>query len=154
MKKVLLRDKIIKFQREILSLSSQLTARERTFQELDNKRHLELLAVLDAFENIFTNIDAKQDSFDKSTKRTLKSFQAIHRKLVRLLEKDGITKIDLTTGKAEIGLCKIVETRESDEMEDGSIISVVRSGYRHGNSIIRPAEVITVLSNNVKSLEN
>jgi molecular chaperone GrpE (heat shock protein) len=74
----------------------------------------------------------------------LKSFQAINRKLLRILEESGVERLAFPDGKAEIGLCKIVDTEVMEGAEDGTIVSVIRSGYRRGERILRPAEVITV----------
>ena len=105
---------------------------------------LELMLVLDAFENIFKNLEEKETTFEKSMRRGLKSFKGIQRKIIRILEERGVEKIEFPDGKAVIGLCQVVETRAIDGPEEGEIIAIVRNGYRRGDRVLRPAEVITV----------
>ena len=110
---------------------------------MDNIRTWVML-VLDAFENIFNSLEDKAETFDKSMRRALKSFTRIQSKIRRILEARGVEQIALPDGKAVVGLCKVVETQAVEGREEGEIISVVRHGYRHGDRVLRPAEVITV----------
>ena len=144
MNKIILEQKLVSFQKRIVSLSQALSAKEKNF--LDDKQALysEFIDILDAFENIFNTIQNKEDQFDKTVKRIINSFESIHRKLIRTLEAQGVQKIDLNDGKAEPGLCQVLETRVDTDHKEGTILSIVRHGYRVGDRILRPAEVITV----------
>jgi molecular chaperone GrpE len=141
MKKERIRAKLIELQKAVIGLTGELQARDRAVRENENDLFLELAGVLDAFENLFNNLDG--DTLDKSAKRAFKSVGAIQRKLIRLLEAHGVEKLEFPDARAEIGLCKVVETRETEEAEQGTILAVVRNGYRRGERILRPAEVIT-----------
>jgi molecular chaperone GrpE len=136
-----LRDKLVAFQRRAISLAAELEAHKRETQDKENDLFLELVGVLDAFENLFNNLD--QTTLDKSTKRAFKSVGAIQRKLRRLLQACGIEQLEFPEGRAEVGRCKVIETQMTDQAEEGSILAVVRTGYRRGEQILRPAEVIT-----------
>ena len=144
MKKELLRAKLIGFQKDLVSLSRELETQKELARHRQDALYLELAAVLDAFENVFNTVRDKEETLDKSTRRMLKSFQAINRKLIRILEDSGVEKLAFPDGKAEIGLCKVVDTEVMEGSEDGAIVSIIRSGYRRGERILRPAEVITV----------
>lgn len=141
MKKERIRAKLIELQKAAISLTAERQACERKARENENNLFLELVGVLDAFENLFNNLD--RDALDKSAKRAFKSVGAIQRKLTRLLEARGLEKIEFPDARAEPGLCKVVETRATEEAEDGTILAVVRNGYRRGEQVLRPAEVIT-----------
>jgi len=144
MKKERIRAKLIELQQAAISLTAELQACERNARETENELFLELTAVLDAFENLFKNLDP--NTLDKSAKRGLKSVGAIQRKLTRLLEARGVEKLEFPDARAEVGLCKVVETRATAQAEDGTILAVVRNGYRRGDHVLRPAEVITASS--------
>jgi molecular chaperone GrpE len=144
MKKEQLRAKLIKFQKKIVILSRKLEARDELFQQREDGLFLELVSVLDSFENVFNNLQDKEETFDKSTKRAMKSFRGIYRKLLRVMDESGVERLEFPNGKAEIGLCKVIETAPTADAEEGAIISVVRNGYRRRDRILRPAEVITV----------
>ncbi len=144
MKKALLRDKLIGFQKNLVSLSRELEIEKELARNREDELYLKLAAVLDAFENVFNTVRDKEEALDKSTRRMLKSFQAINRKLVRILEENGVERLAFADGKAEVGSCKIVDTQAMEDAQDGTIVTVIRSGYRRGERILRPAEVITV----------
>lgn len=144
MTKQRLQEKLIDFQRDIISLSQELQSEKQAFQDSEDNLLLELLLGLDAFENIFKHLEEKDATFEKSVRRALQSFQGIQRKIVRILEERGVEKIEFPDGKAVIGLCKVIETRAVDRLAEGEIIAIVRNGYRRGDRVLRPAEVITV----------
>jgi molecular chaperone GrpE (heat shock protein) len=136
-----LRAKLIGLQTANIGLIAELDACERRTGEKENELFLELVGVLDAFENLVNNLDP--DTLDKSAKRALKSVGAIQRKLTRLLEARGLERLEFPDSRARVGLCKVVETRVTEGAEEGTILAVVRNGYRRGERILRPAEVIT-----------
>ncbi|NEX22978.1 nucleotide exchange factor GrpE [Thiorhodococcus mannitoliphagus] len=140
-KKERLRDRLVELQRTAIGLSTELDAYKRKTQDNETDLFLDLVGVLDAFENLFNNLSL--DTLDKSTKRAFKSVGAIQRKLTRLLEARGIARLEFPDGRAQVGRCKVIETRATDEVEEGTILAVVRNGYRRGEQVLRPAEVIT-----------
>ena len=144
MTKARLKDKLIGFQTEIIELSQTLQTERKRGQEQQERLFLELFEVLDACENIFNNMADKEETLDKSSRRMLKSFRAVYRKLLRLLEEQGVQMIEFQDGMCTIGLCKVLETRPDADREEGEIIAVVRNGYRSKQRVLRPAEVITV----------
>jgi len=144
MTKQRLQEKLVDFQRDIIRLSQELQAKEQAFRDSEDHLLLELMLVLDAFENIFNSLEDKAETFDKSMRRALQSFTRIQSKVMRILEARGVEQIEFPDGKAVVGLCKVVKTQAVEGHEEGEIISVVRHGYRHGDRVLRPAEVITV----------
>jgi molecular chaperone GrpE (heat shock protein) len=136
-----IRAKLVELQKAKIGLVARLDACERRARENENDLFLELLGVLDAFENLLDNMDP--DALDKSAKRALKSVGAIQRKLTRLLEARGLERLEFPDARARVGLCKVVETRATEGAEEGTILAVVRNGYRRGERVLRPAEVIT-----------
>jgi len=144
MTKQRLQDKLIDFQRDIIRLSQNLQSQDQACQDREDHLLLELILVLDAFENIFKNLEAKEAAFEKSVRRALKSFQSIQRKLLRILKEQGVEKIEFPDGKAVVGLCKVVETRAVEGLAEGQIIAIVSHGYQCDTRVLRPAEIITV----------
>jgi molecular chaperone GrpE (heat shock protein) len=144
MKKERLRAKLIDFQKKILTLYRERDARDELSRQQEDALFLELASVLDSFENVFNNLQDKEESLDKSAKRAMKSFRGIYRKLLRILDESGVERLEFPDSKAAIGLCKVVDTEPMVGAEEGAIISVVRNGYRREERVLRPAEVITV----------
>ncbi|HDH97926.1 MAG TPA: nucleotide exchange factor GrpE [Deltaproteobacteria bacterium] len=148
-KKELLREKLIEFQLEIAELGHAHREQEQTFQAREKGWYLNLFEVLDAFENLDETIKAKEDCFDKTSRMLSKNIRSIYRKLIRLLKANHIVQIEFPDNKARMDYCKVVDTRESAGLGNETILSVVKSGYidMHQNTVLRKAEVITVLNN-------
>lgn len=145
MTKERLHHKLVTFQREILALSGALVQERKACQDTAEGVFLELVAVLDAFENVFVSLADKEKEFDKAAQRGMKSFRAIHRKVMRLLEEQGVVKIEFAEGEAApMEFCCVVETSEMAGWEEGAVLSIIKQGYRRGERVLRPAEVITV----------
>jgi len=146
--KEFLREKFIGFQLKIAELTRTLHEQEASFQAREKELYLNLFEILDAFENLNETIQAKEDEFDKTTRRLAKNVHAIHRKLDRLLKANNIVRIEFPDNKARMDYCKIADTQETADMENETILSVVKNGYidKHQDKVLRKAEVITVLN--------
>ncbi|MBN2374421.1 nucleotide exchange factor GrpE [bacterium] len=113
----------------------------------EKELYLEIFEILDTFENILEGMEEKRSETNGSFDTAIKNLRAIHKKILRLLSRRGIEQIEFPGNKALFGMCKIVETKAVPNMENESIISISRKGYRKKDgAVIRPAEVITVLN--------
>jgi len=144
MNKQILKNKLIEFQKKILSLKQEAQGKEKACAETEMQNNLDLIALIDSFENIFNHIDNKQDDLNKSSRKAIRSCRAVYRKTQRILEDKDIIVIQFADNRAQPGLCKIIETQSDPEKEGGTIIEIIKNGYQKGEQIIRPAEVITI----------
>ena len=71
-------------------------------------------------------------------------YNSVKTKLLNLLQKYGITKIEFPDNRLIVGLCEVVETEADGNRKNDEIISVVRGGYIRGNELIRAAQIIVV----------
>ncbi|MDM8553804.1 nucleotide exchange factor GrpE [Desulfococcaceae bacterium HSG7] len=147
-KKAYLKSKLVEFQIKIAELTSEMREQEDSYQTREKTLFLSLFEVLDAFENLDDMIKSKEDRLDKSSRRMAKNIRNINKKLVRILKTHHITPIALKEGKARMEYCKIADTRQADDMENETILDVIKKGYRDNRKdiVLRKAEVITVLN--------
>jgi len=147
--KELLRQKIIEFQQIIADLKLTLAQKEELFFKNTKDSFLNLLDIMDAFETLENNLETKKDSLDKTAKMLGRNIISIHRKLIRHFQSASIVPIKFPRNKATMELCKIIETREDPDLENEIILEIVKKGYINiqDNSVLRKAEVITVLNN-------
>ena len=145
-KKDFLRKKLIAFQLKIAELSHALKEQEDTFRAREGKLFTGLFEILDAFENVEGTIQAKEDGMDKTARRLAKNVRSIRKKLVRLLKAHDVVKMEFPDGRAGMDSCKVVDTRDSDSLEDETILEIVKNGYilQSEEKVLRKAEVITV----------
>ncbi len=146
--KEFLRKKFIEFQMKIAELTSSLREEKNSSLAKEKDLFLDLLEILDAFDNLDETIKAKEREFDKTAQRLAKNVRGIQKKFTRLLKARHIVPIKFPDNKAAMDLCKIVDTKESADMDNETILSVIKKGYwdKQREIIIRKAEVITVLN--------
>ncbi len=147
-KKEFLKEKFINFQMKIAELTHALQEQEDSFQARENDLYLNLFEILDAFENLDQTIQAKENQFDKTSRRLAKNIRSIRKKLIRLLKTCHIVQIEFSNNIADMSCCKVVDTQEAADMANETILSVVKNGYIDKNKeiVLRKAEVITVLN--------
>jgi len=146
--KEFLKEKLVEFQLEIAELNHSMAEQLTSFQEREKGLALRLLDLLDAFENIDETIETKKDKFDKAARMLSKNIGSVHKKLIRLMKSIDIVKMEFPDNRARVDYCKIIDTRPEPEMENETIVSVVKNGYvnKQDGSVMRKAEVITVLN--------
>ena len=146
--KEFLRAKLIEFQLRIAELNHKLKEREESFQAKEEGLYGGLFEVLDAFEGIEETLKAKEEDLNKTGRRLGKSIRSVHKKLDRLLKANDVVPIEFPDGMARMELCRIVDTEESDDLKNETILSVVKKGYMQQKEarVLRKAEVITVLN--------
>lgn len=160
MKKQQLKIKLINFQKEIVSLTQTINKQQREFEEKEQEHNLELISLIDSFENIFNTLEAKEQACEKNEinednlhntrRKVIKSCHRIYRKISRILDDKGVNKIEFSDNKAQPGLCKILETQTDSGKEDGDIVEIIKDGYKKNNQVIRIAEVTTIANYNKK----
>jgi molecular chaperone GrpE len=67
--------------------------------------------------------------------------ELIYRKLLGLLEGEGVTPMEVDAQMFDPNLHEAISQEESEKHESGEIIEVVQTGYVLGNRVIRPARV-------------
>lgn len=116
------------------------TERERTSAAHTGKREvlLQLLEVLDGFDR------AVQQTGDASSSSLSEGIQMIHRKLLALLQKQGVTPLRSVGETFNPELHEAIGSVESEEHESGAVIDEVQRGYRWEDEVLRPARVRVV----------
>ncbi|MFC1851590.1 nucleotide exchange factor GrpE [candidate division CSSED10-310 bacterium] len=147
-KKEYLKNKFIEFQVKIAELTTTLAQQQEQAANREKELFRTLIEIVDAFDHLDETIAAKEPSFDKTTKSLVKNMRSIQKKLKRLLSGNNIIKIEFPDNKASIQNCKIVETRPGADLENETILLVVKPGYINqvSKQVLRKAEVITVLN--------
>lgn len=144
MTKPLLHHKLVSFQQRIISLTDELRDEKKRCQDAEEQLLLELLTVLDAFENVFSHLEGKESIDDPAARRGMKSFRAIHRKLMRLLDAKDVVQLTFSEElPPPMEWCQVSGTEVAGDKEEGVVLSVIKEGYRRGDRILRAAEVIT-----------
>jgi molecular chaperone GrpE len=87
------------------------------------------------------------DSFDRALSHTTEAaavsqgYRAIYRKLLSLLQSQGVTPFDSLGEVFDPTLHEAIGTVLTDDCEPGTVADEVQRGYRWGDDILRPARV-------------
>lgn len=143
-----LKQKLIRFQQQISEQKQRLARQEMQFIEREKALFSDLFEIVDALDNIDRFVASKQDQMDKTGKKLGKNIGAVHRKLLRQLRSRGIVPIFFPDNKAAMKTCKVIETRGEPDLENETILEILKTGYMNeqDGAVLRKAEVITVLN--------
>ncbi|MBK6730611.1 MAG: nucleotide exchange factor GrpE [Bacteroidetes bacterium] len=120
-------------------------------EKKENEKHdqlkdisLGIIDILDSFERVEESLIEKGMDKNEEASKTMNRYKTIQKKLLNLLQKYGISKIEFPDNRLIVGLCEVVETEADSDKKNDEIISVVRSGYIRGKELIRAAQIIVV----------
>ncbi|MCD6475471.1 MAG: nucleotide exchange factor GrpE [Anaerolineaceae bacterium] len=82
----------------------------------------------------------KNQPDDKETNHWAAGIELIQRKMLTVLENEGVKTIP-TDGEFNPALHEAISSEPNEEIESGHIIGVVQEGYQIGNRVLRPARV-------------
>jgi len=116
-----------------------------------NEKHDQLIEItkgiietLDTFDKVDEWLIEKGLDKNEDSVKTKNRYNSVKTKLLNLLQKYGITKVEFPDNRVIVGLCEVVETEADSNRKNDEIISVVRGGYIRGNELIRAAQIIVV----------
>jgi len=125
-------------------LKNELEKKENEKHDLLKDISLNIIDIIDSFERIEESIIEKEYNKIDEVNKTTSRYRTIQKKLLSLLQKHGITKIEFPDNRLIVGLCEVVETEVDSNRKNDEIISVIRNGYIRGKELIRPAQIIVV----------
>ncbi len=118
--------------------------RKRAAKEKDQTRDyakeaviMQLMPVLDSFDMGMTQVENSTDIASIQ-----QGMRLIHGQLQSLLGELGIETIDATGQPFDHNLHEAMSTQETDEHEDGTVLSQSRKGYKLKERLLRPASVV------------
>jgi len=105
---------------------------------------LEILEVADALEALLTYLENNPNPSPEFIERLPRSVAAVNRKFLSVLGKRQLIPIELQVGtEPDFNLCRVIDREERTDVPDQTITKIVRRGFRWGEKILRPTEVIT-----------
>jgi molecular chaperone GrpE len=94
----------------------------------------ELLPVLDDLERALEAASQHEEA------KLEEGVRLVHRNLADLLKREGLAEIE-TNGKFDPHVHEALLAQPSDQ-EEGSVLDVVQKGYKLGDHVVRPAQVV------------
>lgn len=125
-------------------LKNEVERKENERHDLLKEISISIIDILDSFERIEESIIEKEYHKIDEVSKTVSRYKTIQKKLLGLLQKHGVTRIEFPDNRLIVGLCEVVETEADSNRKNDDIISVIRNGYIRGKELIRPAQIIVV----------
>jgi molecular chaperone GrpE len=139
---------------KLLSLITNLKKEEASLkqalrQEREGNRSekeqifLELLEVFDTLESLLNFLEDRPEPDVRAWKRLPKSLKSVQTKLLSILEKRQVVKIELSDHQPDFTICQVVDREIRPDLEEQTITKIVRQGFTIEDKLLRPIEVIT-----------
>jgi molecular chaperone GrpE (heat shock protein) len=125
-------------------LKNEVERKENERHDLLKEISISIIDILDSFERIEESVIEKEYHKIDEVSKTVSRYKTIQKKLLGLLQKHGVTRIEFPNNRLIVGLCEVVETEADSNRKNDDIISVIRNGYIRGKELIRPAQIIVV----------
>ncbi len=114
----------------------------------------ESLAILDNLQRAKEAI--KNDNVLKNNKdldKFIENINIIEKDLINIFQRNNIKKIDALEKKFNPNLHQAMNEVENNEVEPGTVVNEIQSGYMLGERLIIPALVVVAKGNNLKKHE-
>ena len=103
-----------------------------------------IIETLDTFDKVDEWLIEKKLDKNEDSIKTKGRYGVVKTRLINLLKKYGITRIEFPENRIILGLCEVVEAEVDSNRQNDDIISIVKEGYIRGKELIRAAQVIVV----------
>ncbi|HEX3362491.1 MAG TPA: nucleotide exchange factor GrpE [Solirubrobacterales bacterium] len=132
-------------ERYLRALADLDNYRKRSAQEVDRR------VAERADQLLFEWIEAV-DSVDRALgMQPSDGLRSVLEQMEAILTRQGVERVGTAGERFDPELHEAISVRESDEAPDRTVLDVARSGYRNGERVLRPAQV--VVSRNGDSAE-
>ncbi len=135
---------IIENFQSINHLKNEIEQRENEKHDLLKDLSLNIIDIIDSCEHIEEWVIENNYNEIDEVKITNSRYKTIQRRLLGLLQRNGISKIEFPDNRLIVGICEVVETEADSNRKNDEIISIIRNGYIRGKELIRPAQIIVV----------
>jgi molecular chaperone GrpE (heat shock protein) len=130
--------------READKLKRELAQAKERARRDHEQMLLDLLELMDAFDRIFANVEPRLENADRQARIWVGNFRAVRRLLDTVLKKNNVAPIEAPDRIAIPGLHTVVETRESLDLSEGTILEETLCGYLWQGKVLRKALVVAV----------
>ena len=100
----------------------------------------DILSPGDNLERALSAIN-KEEDHSQSIKNLIEGLFMVKKELSTILEKNGITKIDTLNNKFDPNLHQAMMEVENNELDEGTVVQEIQTGYMMHDRLLRPAMV-------------
>lgn len=110
--------------------------RKRSAQEVERR-------VTEQAERLLLDWIEAVDSVDRALEmQPSDGLRNVLEQMETILARQGVERMGVAGDRFDPELHEAISVEESDEVPDRTVLDVARSGYRHGERVLRPAQVV------------
>ena len=137
-------DKMAESLRQIVTLQNDKEQAEKNHEKELDDVFAEVLTVIDTFQKSEAIIKERGLDQEENASKAIKRLLNAKRKVLSVLEKFNVKRIEFESGMVDDDLCATVETEPDSSRKNGEIISIEKDGFTRNGHLIRRAEVVIV----------
>lgn len=144
------RDKLLTEIAELLKIKTKLEQTVKIQQQekdAENEAlYSELLDIFDSLEFLINYLDSnlQEENFNpKAFKRLPKFVGSMQEKLLTILSRREVEKIDFNGVTPDFSICKVIDREIREDIPEQTITKIVRQGFKIKEKVLRYVEVIT-----------
>ena len=130
--------------RKIVTLQNEKEQAEKNHEKEFDDIFAEVLTVIDTFQKSEAIIKERGLDQEENASKAIKRLLNAKKKVLSVLEKFNVKRIEFEIGMVDDDLCTTVETEPDSTRKNGEIISIEKDGYTRNGHLIRRAEVVIV----------
>ncbi|MCY3024359.1 MAG: nucleotide exchange factor GrpE [Planctomycetota bacterium] len=130
--------------RQVAEASDGLSEAKRQHSDKTRQVLLQVIEVMDGFDRVFKSIRAKEDKVTPQTKIWIGNFRTLNRLLDKLVQEQGVSKIENVGQGFDPHWHKVAEAVADPSKPDGTIVEEVCNGYVWQQQVLRKTEVKVV----------
>lgn len=133
-----LKTKVIEFQKSIVELKDELRQLQNAADKEAKRAFLEQLEWFDLLSLAIEDLKASEHTV------FIKSFERLQKKMQRYFESHAILPVTPKHSEQDADCIKVLDTRPHPELPEGTVLEIIRPGYRWKGQVLRKAELVTV----------
>jgi molecular chaperone GrpE len=123
-------------ERYLRALADLDNYRKRSAQEVERR-------VAEQTERLLLDWIEAVDSVDRALgMEPSDGLRGVLEQMEAILARQGVERVGATGDRFDPELHEAISVQESDEVPDRTVLDVARSGYRRGERVLRPAQVV------------
>lgn len=123
-------------ERYLRALADLENYRKRSAQEVERR-------VAEQAERLLLDWIEAVDSVDRALgMQPSDGLHSVLEQMEAILAREGVARVGAAGDRFDPELHEAISVQESDEVPDRTVLDVARSGYRHGERVLRPAQVV------------
>ena len=122
--------------RYLRALADLENYRKRSAQEVERR-------VTEQAERLLLDWIEAVDSVDRALEmQPSDGLRSVLEQMEAILARQGVERVGAAGDPFDPGLHEAISVQENDGVPDRTVLDVARSGYRHGERVLRPAQVV------------